>query len=140
MSEEAERASVPPDVAAYKRLLREYIDRRPSGTRKRLAAALGTHKSFVSQITNPAYKVAIPAHHVQTIVRVCHLSAEERDAFVDAYARAHPGYNGAGGSSITRLLILIPEFRSSARQAEVIDTIEELARRIISLAQEAERD
>ena len=43
-------------VAAYKQILRECIDRRPSGTRQKIALALGKHKSFVSQMTNPAYR------------------------------------------------------------------------------------
>ena len=57
-------------VATYKQLLREYIDRRPSGTRQRIAKALGTHKSFVSQITNPALRVPLPAPHVASIFKI----------------------------------------------------------------------
>ncbi len=40
---------------AYKAILAQIIDDRPSGTRQRLAAALGKHRSFVTQITSPAY-------------------------------------------------------------------------------------
>ena len=78
-------------IAAYKRLLKECLDRRPSGTRQRLAAALGTHKSFISQITNPTYRVPLPAQHVPAIFQICHFSPEERDAFIAAYEKAHPG-------------------------------------------------
>jgi hypothetical protein len=42
-------------VRSYKRLLQAYLDRRPSGTRQKIALALGKHKSFISQIANPAY-------------------------------------------------------------------------------------
>ena len=35
----------------------------PSGTRQRLAAALGKNRSFVTQITSPAYATPIPARH-----------------------------------------------------------------------------
>lgn len=78
-------------IAVYKRLLRSLLDRRPSGTRQRIARAIGTHRSFVSQITNPSYKVPLPAQHVPTIMAVCHFSAEERAEFVAAYEAAHAG-------------------------------------------------
>jgi hypothetical protein len=79
------------NVADYKIILRRVLDNRPSGTRLKLAAALGKNRSFVSQITNPAYLVPIPAKHVTIIFDVCHLSAVERAAFIEAYGRAHPG-------------------------------------------------
>ncbi len=45
------------NVADYKAILRQVLDNRPSGTRLKLAAALGKNCSFVTQITNPAYLV-----------------------------------------------------------------------------------
>jgi len=77
-------------VAAYKRLLAAIIDRRPSGTRQRLATALAKNRSFVSQITNPAYPTPIPASHLAQIFEVCHFSSAERQEFTRLYARAHP--------------------------------------------------
>lgn len=77
-------------VAAYKRLLAAIIDRRPSGTRQRLATALAKNRSFVSQITNPAYPTPIPASHLAQIFEVCHFSGPERQEFTRLYARAHP--------------------------------------------------
>ena len=77
-------------VARYKELLRDYIDRRPSGLRGKLALALGKHKSFISQITNPAYAVPIPAGDLATIFALCHLAPEEREAFMRLYRAAHP--------------------------------------------------
>ncbi|MBL8905462.1 MAG: hypothetical protein JNM20_02180 [Rhizobiales bacterium] len=77
-------------VALYKRLLSDVIDRRPSGTRQRLAAALGKNRSFISQITNPNYLTPIPARHLDTLFEICHFSAEERRRFIEAYTRAHP--------------------------------------------------
>ena len=71
--------------------MRQVLDNRPSGTRLKLAAALGKNRSFVTQITNPAYLVPIPAKHVAIIFEVCHLSGAERAAFLEAYGRAHPG-------------------------------------------------
>ena len=77
-------------VATYKRILRTYIDRRPSGTRQKIALTLGKHKSFVSQITNPSYASPVPAPHLNAIFEICHFSPEERKTFLGAYAAAHP--------------------------------------------------
>src|SRR5438445_10283793 len=79
------------NVADYNAILRRVLDNRPSGTRLKLAAALGKNRSFVTQITNPAYLVPIPAKHVAIIFEICHLSGTERAAFLQAYGRAHPG-------------------------------------------------
>lgn len=77
-------------LAAYKRILQGVLDRRPSGTRQRLADALKRNRSFITQIANSAYAVPIPARHVATIFEVCHFSPAERAAFLEAYRRAHP--------------------------------------------------
>jgi len=77
-------------VSAYKSFLCTIIDRRPSGTRQRLASALSRNRSFVSQITNPAYSTPIPVRHITSIFEVCHLSALERQEFMRLYALAHP--------------------------------------------------
>ncbi len=127
-------------VATYKRLLQSYIDRRPSGTRQKIAAALGTNKSFVSQITSPAYAVPVPESHIDTIMAICHFSAEEREAFLSAYADAHPGRSGRpdGGAAKAepsrRLQISVPVFGDAALQHEVEDMIRAFADRVIRLA------
>ena len=54
--------------------------------RGRLAMALGKHKSFVSQIANPAYAVPIPAGDLPIIFEICHLSAQERQGFLEVLA------------------------------------------------------
>jgi hypothetical protein len=77
-------------IAGYKTLLRSVIERRPSGLRGRLAMALGKHKSFVSQITNPSYTVPIPATDLTTIFEICHLAPAEREQFLALYREAHP--------------------------------------------------
>ena len=61
-------------VTAYKTLLASIIDRRPSGTRQRLADALAKNRSFVTQITNPAYATPVPASHLDVIFEICHFS------------------------------------------------------------------
>ena len=77
-------------VSDYKLILTEVLERRPSGTRGRLASALGKNCSFVSHITSGAYATPIPAGHIELIFEVCHFSTEERRRFLAAYARAHP--------------------------------------------------
>ncbi len=83
-------------VATYKRLLQEYIDRRPSGLRLKIAKAIGKHRSFVSQITNPIYPIPVPARHLEAIFRICHLAPDEKQAFLAAYEAAHPNYPRSG--------------------------------------------
>ncbi|MBX3567742.1 MAG: hypothetical protein KF914_06760 [Rhizobiaceae bacterium] len=78
-------------IRAYKQILAAVIDRRPSGTRQRLADELGKNRSFVTQITSPSYSVPIPARHIPSILAVCHFGPAERDGFLTAYDRAHPG-------------------------------------------------
>ena len=76
-------------VAEYKAILQRVLETRPSGTRQRIAAALAKNRSFVTQITSPAYDTPIPARHVDLIFEICHFSPAERDAFLAAYrARA----------------------------------------------------
>jgi hypothetical protein len=77
-------------VAEYKRIFKDVLDSRPSGMRIRLAHAMGKNRSFVSQISNPAYPVPVPVQHLNTIFEVCHFSPQAKAAFLRAYARAHP--------------------------------------------------
>lgn len=126
-------------VAAYKQLLQEIIDRRPSGTKQRIAAALGKHKSFVSQIVNPAYSMPLPAKHLPTVMAICHFSPEEREAFLAAYARAHPQRRAprtprAKPNSPHTLHIAVPAFDDPELQREVEEAIRQTAARIIALA------
>jgi hypothetical protein len=76
-------------VAEYKRIFQRVLENRPSGTRQRLAAALEKNRSFISQITNPAYSVPIPAVHLDTIFEICHFPPDEKKRFLEAYRRAH---------------------------------------------------
>jgi hypothetical protein len=137
---EASRAEI---IAGYKSLLRSYLERRPSGLRGRLAMALGKHKSFVSQIANPAYAVPIPAGDLPIIFEICHLTAQERQGFLDLYRRAHPERSrrlAGPGPRSHELRIAMPEFRSEATAREVEALLLDLAARVIRLAQHAEAD
>ncbi len=76
-------------IANYKTTLRRLIDQRPSGIRQKIAEVTGTHKSFISQVTNPSDATPLPARHIDAIFEVCHLSPEERTAFLEQYHSAH---------------------------------------------------
>jgi hypothetical protein len=86
-------------VASYKRVLQRVLENRPSGTRQRLALALGTNRSFVSQMSNPAYAMPIPSQHLDAIFELCHFSQAERAEFLEVYVLAHPDRAEANGSA-----------------------------------------
>lgn len=98
-------------IREYKLLLSRVLETRPSGARQRLADALGKHRSFVTQITSPTYTTPIPQKHLATIFAVCHFSPAERDAFMAAYQKAHPGKLDIGALTMrTRhLTLLVPD-------------------------------
>jgi hypothetical protein len=123
-------------VADYKRLLQAVCDNRPSGTRGRLAVALGTNRSFVSQLVNPVYAMPIPAQHLETIFEVCHFSPTERAAFLAAYDRAHPGRRETGEprAGLRTISLAVPDL-GSVRQNQMLDAmITEYARHLVRLA------
>jgi hypothetical protein len=86
----APRESAEELIKAYKVLLSAIIDKRPSGTRQRLADALGKHRSFITQITGVSYPTPVPERHLAAIFSICHFSTEEQRAFLKAYDVAHP--------------------------------------------------
>lgn len=129
-------------IALYKTLLRGVIDRRPSGLRGRLAMALGKHKSFVSQITNPSYTVPIPAVDLPTIFEICHLAPAEREKFLGLYREAHPERlqrPPRAANAPHELRIALPQFQTEATARDVEAMILDFAARTIRLAQRAER-
>lgn len=88
---DASENSIDEHIVAYKTLLREYLNRRPSGIRKKISSAINTHRSFISQVANPNYRVPLPAQYVPILMDVCHFTAEEQETFLAAYSAAHPG-------------------------------------------------
>lgn len=127
-------------VAAYKRLLQEYIDRRPSGLRLKIAKAIGKHRSFVSQITNPSYPIPVPARHLEAIFRICHLAPEERQAFMAAYDAAHPGHPREGRRSSRKgrerrvIEIELPVTDDPELEREMEEFLRHMARQLEKLA------
>ena len=130
-----ERADV---VGAYKAVLKRVLDTRPSGTRHRLAIALGKNRSFISQIANPVYAVPIPVQHLETIFEICHFTAADRREFLAAYAQAHPRRldvvrKPAGMRKVT---LTLPDLGDARRNRQLDEIITEMARRVAQISDE----
>lgn len=125
-------------VAAYKRIFKDVLDSRPSGMRIRLAHAMGKNRSFVSQISNPAYPVPIPVQHINTIFDVCHFPPQAKAAFLRAYARAHPRRLGrlTQGPHERMLTLHLPDLGSAKKNAQIDALLQEFARRLIAIMQD----
>lgn len=130
MLKEAEEA-----IRAYKEILSHVIDQRPSGTRQRLADALGKHRSFVTQITSPAYSTPIPSRHLPLIFSVCHFGTQERDQFLAAYRIAHPGklQLPEQGRRVRHLSLTVPDLGDDKQNAALDRAINEFIHRITSI-------
>ncbi len=124
--------SPPRPVADYKRVLQLVLENRPSGTRQRLATALGTNRSFVSQMANPAYAMPIPAQHLDTIFERCHFSPAERKAFLEAYDAAHPERREADKASATLryITVAVPDLGSEKKNRAVDAMVAQFARQL----------
>lgn len=122
-------------VAAYKRLLQTVCDNRPSGTRGRLATALGTNRSFVSQLVNPASPMPIPVQHLEAIIEFCRFSQAERKAFFAAFDQAHPGRRDTAATPTrTRVLsLVVPNFAHAKANQAVDEMLGDYARNLVRL-------
>lgn len=122
-------------VTEYKAVLRTVLDQRPSGTRQRLATALGKNRSFISQISNPAYSVPIPARHLDVIFEICHFSVDERQAFLSAYGRAHPRRLNLieDGAPTREHRIRLPDLGDEARNRELERVVDEFIQKVTRL-------
>jgi hypothetical protein len=122
-------------VAEYKAILKAVLDNRPSGMRQKLAEAIGKNRSFVSQISNPAYQVPIPARHVTLIFDVCHFSPQERTAFLRTYAQAHPGRLGAASSARhdRKITLALPDLGGANKNQQLETLIFDFVHRLVLL-------
>jgi hypothetical protein len=125
-------------VAEYKRIFKEVLDSRPSGMRIRLAHAIGKNRSFVSQISNPAYPVPIPIQHLNTIFDVCHFPPQTKAAFLKAYSRAHPRRMARHAATPRERTITmhLPDLGNSNRNRQVDALMQEFARRLAAILQD----
>lgn len=133
MSERGGETGQSAGVAEYKAILQRVLETRPSGTRQRIATALAKNRSFVTQITSPAYDTPIPAKHVDLVMEICHFSQAEREAFLAAYARAHPSRNAPAREQprMRAHVIYMPDLGSAEKNrkldALIGEFVEELA-------------
>jgi hypothetical protein len=125
-------AAEPNAVVEYKAIFKRVLDNRPSGTRQRLARALGKNRSFVSQIANPAYPVPIPVQHLETIFELCHFSQDDRRDFLAAYRQAHPRRLALVHTvHRTRIVSLaVPDFGDAKRNRATDALIADFVRRL----------
>ena len=135
MNEAPSRETKATEVEAYKTILRNVLDRRPSGTRQRLATALGKNRSFVSHISNPAYAAPIPAPHLETVFEICHFSPAEKRSFLEAFSRAHPNRlkHARSGPSLRVLKLEVVDFGDATLNREFDELVREAARRVSRL-------
>lgn len=122
-------------VARYKAILQHIIDNRPSGTRQRLAGALGKNRSFVSQITNPAYATPIPARHIETIFDICHFAPDDRLAFLEAYSAVHPRRTASarGHRGVCPHTIYLPDLGDEEKNNELARMVGDYVQRLTRL-------
>ena len=142
MSEDADTISNERDaVAAYKAVFKAVLDKRPSGMRLRLADALGKNRSFISQISNPIYATPIPAQHLNTIFQLCHFSAAEKAAFLEAYGEAHPqrADHMKGSREERTLTLLVPSLGSAKKDGLLDALLQDFVRRLAALVRDSER-
>ena len=127
-------------IAEYKKILKLVLDVRPSGTRQRLAIALGKNRSFISQIANPAYPMPIPAMHLDTLFDVCHFSDLEKRKFLDFYRQAHPGrLRLVSSQSVTRRIsIELPDLGDATRNQMLDRLFETMARELVKILDDSE--
>ena len=132
----ATRATRQELIAVYKATLRRLIDQRPSGIRQKIAEVTGTHKSFISQITNPADGTPLPVRHIDSIFDVCHLSPDEQEAFLKEYHSAHPEHAALKHEPqrhMRTLHIQVPALDDENKQKALEALIRDTVRRLYNL-------
>lgn len=119
-------------IKAYKVLLSAIIDKRPSGTRQRLADALGKHRSFITQMTGVAYPTPVPERHLAAIFSICHFSNDEQFAFLEAYDAAHADRAGREieFGRLRLLSIMVQDFGDGEKNSKYDEAIAEFARKM----------
>lgn len=136
-------------VRYYKLLLQLFLRRREAGIRQAIADAIGKNRSFVSQLTSPAYDVPVPARYVGTMLAVARFTAGETRAFLDAYLTAHPdragelpadvGADGSADGRTRQIVLSVPALSDPAAQARLQLLIETMAQEIAATMVDLEK-
>jgi DNA helicase HerA-like ATPase len=127
-------------VSAYKHILRNVLEQRPAGIRRRLAEVLGKNRSFITHLSNPVYSTPIPAQYVESILAVCHFSGAERESFLAAYERAHPGRLARPSARTVwrKLELRLPDLNDPDRNAQLDRLLQDMGVRLAHLIQAPE--
>lgn len=128
-------------VSGYKAVFKAVLDKRPSGMRLRLADALGKNRSFISQISNPAYATPIPAQHLNAIFQLCHFSPAEKAQFLAAYDEAHPqrAETLKAGRKERTVTLQVPSLGTAKRDGQFDALLKEFVKRLGALLGDGER-
>lgn len=119
-------------VRRYKLLLQTFLKRRGSGSRQAIAEALGHSRGFVTQMTSPAYDLAISAPQVRAILRLGELTPEEERVFLAAYVAAHPERaSEVYANQSSSVAIAVPTLDDPEAQARMEALIRKLADDVI---------
>ena len=106
--------------------------------RQRLADALGKHRSFVTQITSPAYSTPIPSKHLPAdLLGLPFQHGRSATHFLAAYQRGASGQGASAASGLrtTRHLSLtVPDLGDDKQNAALDRAINEFIQRITSIA------
>jgi hypothetical protein len=127
-------------VSAYKQILRNVLEQRPAGIRRRLAEVLGKNRSFITHLSNPLYSTPIPAQYVESIFAVCHFSGPEREAFLAAYEHAHPGRLARPSARTVwrRVELQLPDLNNPDRNAQLDRLLQDMGARLAHMLQAPE--
>ena len=122
-------------IRRYKTILKDVVERRPSGIRLKIAEAIDRNKSFVSQITNPNYKTPVPERHLEIIFELAHFTPEEKAGFLQYYRLAHPRARARlpaahGVPNVRTIRIELAHLASPAEDAILDHLVREFARRV----------
>jgi hypothetical protein len=122
-------------IEAYKTILRKVLDERPSGTRQRLATALGKNRSFISHLCNPTYPVPIPAPHLEIIFEICHFPTAQKRLFLESFERAHPNRSRQvrESPSLRSLKLEVYDFGDAKKNRAFDELVRETSRRLAQL-------
>ena len=83
----------------------------------------------------------MPARHIDTIFAVCHLSPEERQAFLKEYNSAHPGHTehselrNAPKRHTRTLHLQVPVMQDERKQKALESLIRDTVRRLCELVE-----
>ena len=123
------------NVATYKTVLRNILEERPSGTRQRLATALGKNRSFISHMCNPAYPAPIPAPHLEIIFEICHFPPAQKRLFLESFECAHPNRSRLAreSPSLRSLKLEVYDFGSEKKNRAFDELVRETTRRLAQL-------